>query len=102
MYKENIDFEKGHQKLQIISATSENALDKGFPTRYVSGLSVISDYVGWQMVTYGGASTNNPYFRKLNDNNVWSAWKQLAFTDSNITGNAATADKLKNKVKIWG
>lgn len=102
VYKENIDFKKGHQKLQIISTTSEGALDKGFPNRYVSGLSIISDYVGWQMVTYGGSDVNNPFFRKLNDNNVWSDWKQLAFTDSNITGNAASADKLKNKVKIWG
>jgi hypothetical protein len=31
-----------------------------------------------------------------------SSWKQLAFTDSNITGNAASADKLKNERKLWG
>ena len=37
-----------------------------------------------------------------NSYEVWSGWKTIAFTDSNITGNAATADKLKNKVKIWG
>ena len=29
-------------------------------------------------------------------------WKQVAFTDSNITGNAATADKLKTARKLWG
>ena len=32
----------------------------------------------------------------------WSNWKQLAFTDSNITGNAATATKLAKPVKLWG
>jgi hypothetical protein len=38
----------------------------------------------------------------------WSSWKQIAFTDSDITGNAATAthastaDKLKTKRKLWG
>ena len=32
----------------------------------------------------------------------WSNWKTIAFTDSDITGNAATADKLKTKRKLWG
>ena len=31
-----------------------------------------------------------------------NAWKTIAFTDSDITGNAATATKLKNKVSLWG
>ena len=35
-------------------------------------------------------------------NGSWSAWKTLAFTDSDITGNAATATKLKTPVTIWG
>ena len=33
---------------------------------------------------------------------VWSDWKTIAFTDSDITGNAATATKLKSKVTLWG
>lgn len=33
---------------------------------------------------------------------AWSAWKTIAFTDSDITGNAATATKLKTARTIWG
>jgi hypothetical protein len=31
---------------------------------------------------------------------AWSGWSTVAFTDSNITGNAASADKLKTKRKL--
>jgi hypothetical protein len=34
--------------------------------------------------------------------NAYSEWKQIAFVDSDITGNASTADKLKTKRKLWG
>lgn len=98
VYQENINFKVGHKKLQIISPKAADALDNGFPNGYSSGLSVISNYVGWQMVTYGGSSINNPYFRKLNDTNVWSDWKQLAF----LTDNVASATKLQTSRTIWG
>lgn len=32
----------------------------------------------------------------------WKDWKTIAFTDSDITGNAATATALKNAVNLWG
>ena len=41
------------------------------------------------------------YFRG-NDNGAWQDWRRFAFTDSNITGNAATATKLKDTRKLWG
>ena len=34
--------------------------------------------------------------------NVWQDWKTIAFTDSDITGNAATATKLATPRTIWG
>lgn len=43
-----------------------------------------------------GVRTNNAWMRNFNDKTqLWSDWRAFAFTDSNITGNAATADKLK-------
>ena len=45
--------------------------------------------------------TNTSYTRCKN-NGVWTAWKQLAFTDDNITGNAASATKLQTARTIGG
>lgn len=47
------------------------------------------------------AGENKLFSRAVKDG-VPTGWKEIAFTDSDITGNASTADKLKNKVKIWG
>lgn len=41
-------------------------------------------------------------FRRICKLNVWQDWKQFAYTDSDITGNSATATKLKTPVTIWG
>lgn len=58
---------------------------------YHSTFSAISSYVGFQLSVYGGADTNDLYYRKIDGNGNWSDWKTIAFTDSDITGNAATA-----------
>lgn len=55
-------------------------------------------YGGMQFYSY---NKQELYYRNHWESN-YSAWRQIAFTDSNITGNAATADKLKNKVQLWG
>ena len=83
-------------RVRMISLTASNSVDLGAPKRYVSGLSVISDYVGWQLVS-GASEWDNTdfYIRKLTDNGKYLAWKQLAFTDSDITGNAATATRSR-------
>lgn len=39
---------------------------------------------------------------RVKRNSAWDDWKTIAFTDSDITGNAATATKLKNSVTLWG
>lgn len=41
------------------------------------------------------------YFRRASDG-VFGDWKQFAFTDSDITGNADTATALKNSRTLWG
>jgi hypothetical protein len=33
---------------------------------------------------------------------TWGAWNAIAYTTSDITGNAASADKLKTARKLWG
>ena len=58
---------------------------------------------GYQL---GFSSNGNIYSRYFYTNVPTTAnggsWKQIAYTTSNITGNAATADKLKTKRKLWG
>ena len=85
-------------KIRLIKGVASTSTSLGFPNRYTSGISVLSNYCGWQMLTYGGAYINNPYFRKLNDNATWSDWKQLAF----LTDNVASATKLQTARTIWG
>ena len=70
----------------------------GAPRSYVSGLSVVTKYTGWQLVAYGDEEIPNPYFRSINDNGTWKPWKQLAFLDDNV----ASATKLQNARTIWG
>lgn len=41
------------------------------------------------------------YFRRASDG-VFGDWKQFAFTDSDITGNAGTATALKDRRSLWG
>lgn len=51
--------------------------------------------LGWE----GSYKTGNLYYRSHRDNTLtggWTPWKQIAFTDSDITGNAATASLLKS------
>ena len=38
--------------------------------------------------------TNQAVFYRYRNSGTWGSWKQLAFTDSSITGNAGTATKL--------
>lgn len=85
-------------KVRMIYSTASNFTDLGYPLQYASGLSVVTGYTGWQMVTYGGTIEPNPYFRKCNDSGTWLAWKKLAFLDDNV----ASATKLETARTIWG
>ena len=68
-----------------------------YASGYSSGLSVMTDYVGWQMMSYGG-DVQNPYFRSYQDNGTWKPWRQLAFLDDNV----ASADYATNAGKLGG
>lgn len=96
-YAENINYSPTANQLKLIKGVSATAVDDGFPMQYVGGLSAVSEYCGWQLVTYGGSS-DTPFFRKVNDNGIWSDWRALAFTDSNV----ASATKLQTARTIWG
>lgn len=45
-----------------------------YPSDYTSGLSVVTDYVGFQLMTYGG-DTSEFYFRKRLDGSTGDVWR---------------------------
>ena len=93
----SINFQLGTSNLRLIRcAGMSNAVELGYPSDYYSGISVMTDYTGWQLVTYGG--NGNPYFRFVKDSGEWVDWKQLAF----LTDNVASATKLQTARTIWG
>lgn len=97
-WTEDINYTYGSgSNLKIISNSTGTA--GNFASGWQSGISVISDYVGWQLTSYGGGE-QNPYFRSLQDNGVWKPWQKLAFISDIPTslpangGNADTVDNL--------
>lgn len=95
---QSINFTTGDSKIRLISNNDVNGGSNGFPAQYVGGISAISDYVGWQMMTDADNTVPNPFFRKVDGKNHWTTWKQLAF----LTDNVASATKLATARKIWG
>jgi hypothetical protein len=85
-------------RVRMIIGTDANATSLGYPRAYTSGLSVVTSYTGWQIVTYGGPQLPNPFFRKLIDGGTWLDWKELAF----LTDNVASATKLQTGRYLWG
>ena len=86
-------------RVRLISLTSSDSTDLGAPKQYVSGLSVMSNYVGWQLVSGASQWRNDDfYIRKIADNGAYLDWKIIAFTDSNV----ASATKLATARTIWG
>lgn len=67
---------------------------------YSGGIHV-GTYYGWQIVRDGYIQAMRVrYYNRPTSS--WSSWKNIAFTDSDITGNAATATKLQTARTIWG
>lgn len=97
-FNQSINFTHYESKIRLISIGNGDASGNGFPNKNVGGISVISSYVGWQMVSYASWAYPNPYFRHIYDNDNWSDWKQLAF----LTDNVASATKLQTPRSIWG
>lgn len=59
-----------------------------------------SDNSGGSAHNIGLTNNGNVWIRS--GTTEWTSWKKLAFTDSNITGNAASATKLETSRTIWG
>jgi hypothetical protein len=56
-----------------------------------------------QLAAHFNALTPRLALRNYNQNVAnWSEWRELAFTDSDITGNAGSATKLETARTIWG
>ena len=94
-FSENINYGTFHSALKLIYNTQND--NYGFPNLYVSGLSVMAGYTGWQLMSYGG-DIENPYFRSLQDTGAWKPWRQIAF----LTDNVASATRLQTARTIWG
>lgn len=85
--------------VQMISVTDEGYEALGAPKRWISGLSVLTSYVGWQLVCGASRWNSTDFFiRKRSDENTFTEWKTLAFLDSNV----ASATKLQTPRAIWG
>ena len=81
--------------LQLIS--NRTSVQGNYADSWVSGLSVMTDYVGWQLMT-SGDGWENPWFRSFQDTGSWKPWRKLAF----LTDNVASATKLQTARTIWG
>lgn len=62
------------------------------PYSYSSGISIMTSYTGFQLASHGGSS-NEFYFRSVQDDGAWLPWKTVAFTDSKVAS-ATNADKV--------
>lgn len=87
----SINFGRGHNRLEMISSLIDGTVGD-FVGAYQSGISVITEYVGWQMTSYGG-DWENPYFRSLEDTGRWKPWRKLAFVDDNVASAQALANQ---------
>lgn len=97
------NYPKGYIQLNPYNNYSANAPEVSI----YNNNSVMTYYIG----SYGSSNGygyqiaqshyGNIFYRKW-EGASYRNWKQFAFTDSNITGNSATATKLKTPVTLWG
>lgn len=97
------NYPKGYIQLNPYNNHSDNAPEVSIYNNnsvmtYYIGSYGLDDGYGYQIAQshYG-----NIFYRNWAGGN-YSQWKQFAYTDSDITGNSATATKLKTPVTIWG
>lgn len=72
----------------LYTSSANNAPNNG---NYGRTLSVVNGSAGFQL---GINPAHPPLYYRAKNGNVWLDWKTIAFTDSNITGNASTATAL--------
>lgn len=71
---DNWNFNHSENRLRFIYCTNKAAI--GAPERYCSGISALTGYTGFQLVTYGGDG-EELFFRKTQDNNLWHDWYRI-------------------------
>lgn len=92
---ENINYGTG-DGLKLIYCHSNPG---NFASAWQSGISVLTDYTGWQLTSYGG-NVENPYFRSLQDNGVWKPWRQLAFLDSDVLSPSSGSLRVNGEMEM--
>lgn len=70
----SINFPYSEGRLKLIS--NKTNITGDFPSGYCGGLSAISRYNGFQIVSYGGAD-DRIWIRKTVDNNTWRPWGRI-------------------------
>ena len=86
-------------------ANSTHASTMTNPPTTGSGFTLIVyvNYTTSRLIQKAFLSNYNTRFRYTDDGGAtWSAWKTFAYTDSDISGNAATATALATSRTIWG
>ena len=89
-------------------ASTSNASSNGSFANYATALHIANSATYGFQIGYNAGHTDNNYISSLKyrgyspNSSAWSDWKTIAFTDSDITGNAATATKLATARTIWG
>ena len=85
--------------VRFLSAIANTSTNLPTSTGYQNGMLVLPLHDnGSTAQMYFSKGDEHFYYRSLHT----GAWKTIAFTDSNITGNAATATKLATARTIWG
>ena len=89
--------------LFIYRGPSSGGTDVSLPGNYINVFNVggANAYSNLQLA-WRRDYPNPALYARIGESTNYSDWKTIAFTDSDITGNAATATKLKNKVSLWG
>ena len=71
----------------------------------ISNIASLIDYsysIDWRWQLFASPLNQKLYSRYRHNGTTWTDWREFAFTDSDITGNAASATKLKTPRTIWG
>ena len=71
---DNWNFNRADNRLRFLISRDKAAI--GAQGVYLSGISAITNYVGFQLVSHGGGD-EELYFRKLEDNNIWHDWYRI-------------------------
>lgn len=81
---------------------TRNGAQTDMPTGFMVGFTMSADSNPSYCVQFGMSPVGTIYTRATHGASTYGDWKVVAFTDSDITGNAASATKLATARTIWG